>query len=738
MAERYTETSRRIIFFARYEARQHGSGTISPEHLLLGLLREGRELFESLVPYCEELSPESLRSALEERLVREERIPKNSELVLSDKVKEIFTYAIEQSERYGNGSVGPRDILFALTSSSDNLASEILMEHGLTSDLLSEIFGRNTKGDDGEKPLGLNQYLVDLTVRAAEGRLDPLIGRTEEVERIIEIICRRSKSNAILIGDAGVGKTAIIEGIAQKIVRGDVPVFLAQKKILSLDLSALVAGTKYRGQFEERLKGIIEELSDDPNAIVFIDEIHTLIGAGSAEGTLDAANILKPALARKDFQCIGATTPAEYRKTIEKDRALERRFQPIRIDAPSEDEAVRIIAGLAPRYEKFHGVKYSDEALIASVKLTARYLPERFLPDKAIDAIDEAGARGRLGKSGTLISPTEIENVIARWTGIPVESIRDDESEKLLDMEKILRKRVVAQERALSVLARAIRRSRAGLGDLNRPVGSFLFLGPTGVGKTEAAKALAEFLFESPKSTIRFDMSEFAEKHSVAKLIGSPPGYVGYEEGGRLTEELRKRPYSVVLFDEIEKSHPDVWNILLQIFDEGCITDANGVSADCRNSIFIMTSNIGSKQSLKGSGLGFHSDSSEDSSTVETRVMAELRRAMSPELLARIDEIVVFEELSGDALLLILDNQIEQLAGKLAEKDLSLRVSARAKSFIINASCADKTRGAREIRNVLRRLVEDGISEKLLSTKSRNGGSILVDLKSDKLSFKLV
>jgi len=737
MPERYTETSKRVIFFARYEARQHGSGIITPEHLLLGLLRESRELFDSLGAYCDDISPESLRAQIEDRLVKEERIPKNSELVVSEEVKTIFAEALQESDKSGDGSVGPRDILIALAGSDGNIASEILRDSGVTPELLAEVFGR-TKGnaeESGEN--GSSQFLTDLTQQAAEGRLDPLIGRSEEVERVIEIICRRSKNNAILIGEAGVGKTAVVEGIAQKISRGDVPQFLEGKKILSLDLSALVAGTKYRGQFEERLKGIVADLKNDSSAIVFIDEIHTLVGAGSAEGTLDAANILKPALARKEFQCIGATTPAEFRRTIEKDRALERRFQPIRIDAPSEDEAIRIVAGLAPRYEKFHSVKFTDEALISSVTLTNRYLPERFQPDKAIDAIDEAGSRAKLGKTSQVVGRQEIEQVVARWTGIPIDSLRDDESEKLLSMEKTLGQRVIAQKNAISALSRAIKRSRSGISDPNRPVGSFLFLGPTGVGKTELAKALAEFLFGTEKALLRFDMSEFTEKHSVSKLIGSPPGYVGYDEGGRLTEQLRKRPYSVVLFDEIEKSHPDVWNILLQVFDDGTITDANGVTADCRNAIFIMTSNIGAREAKRTSGLGFQSDSQGSSNHRNERILAELRQTMSPELLGRIDETVIFDALEDEDLLHILDEQLERLTLRLVDKGVLLKVSAKAKSFILNTSCLDRTKGAREIKGTIRRLLEDEISGLLLSRKSPSEINVSVDKSSERLVFKI-
>jgi ATP-dependent Clp protease ATP-binding subunit ClpC len=738
MSERYTETSRRVIFFARYEARQHGSTSIEPEHLFLGLLRESRDLFETLSRHQSEISPEFLRSQIEERMVFEERTPRNSDLVMSDEVADIFSAAIEESDRNGDGSVGPIEILLALASSTDNLASEILRQNGLNASMLSRAFGRNTGEDSKGVGIPMSQFLVDLSIQASEGKLDPLIGRDDEVERIVEVICRRTKNNVILIGEAGVGKTAIVEGIAQKIARGDVPAFLLKKKLMTLDLPAMVAGTKYRGQFEERLKTVVAELKNNPDAIVFIDEIHTLVGAGSAEGSLDAANILKPALARKEIQCIGATTPAEFRKSIEKDRALERRFQPIRLDAPGEDEAIRIVAGLAPRYEKFHSVKFTDDALISSVKLTNRYLPDRFLPDKAIDAIDEAGARAKLGKSGKTIGRKEIEDVVARWTGIPLDSIQGEERERLLSMEKVLGERVIAQEKAISVLSKALRRSRAGIGDPDRPVGSFLFLGPTGVGKTEAAKGLAQFLFGSEKALIRFDMSEFVEKHSVAKLIGSPPGYVGFEEGGRLTEQLRRRPYSVVLFDEIEKSHPDVWNVLLQIFDEGTVTDANGVVADCRNAVFIMTSNIGARDLGKGVPLGFHRDSSDSSRKDDERVLVELRKIMSPELLGRIDEMVVFTSLDEDSLMEILSAQIQKLAERIEKQGFVLKISGKAKSFILNTSCIDGSKGAREIKGTLRRLIEDPLAELLLSPKASSVKSISIDLKGGRLFFKAI
>src|SRR5229473_1254121 len=594
--ERYTEKARRVIFFARYEASQYGSPYIETEHLLLGLMREDKALANRFLR--QQGSIESIRKEIEARITIRERISTSVEVPLSAECKRILNMAAEEAERLGHKHVGTEHLLLGILREEKCFGSEILMERGLRLSTLREELARTS----GEKTAAarpketslLAEFSRDLTQAAGEGSLDPLVGRENEVERVIQILCRRTKNNPVLIGEPGVGKTAIVEGLAQRIADGDVPPFLADKRILSLDLSLIVAGTKYRGQFEERLKTIMKELMESQNSIVFIDELHTLVGAGSAEGSLDAANILKPALSRGEIQCIGATTPGEYRKSVEKDRSLERRFQSVKVPAPDEEEAVLVIQGVRERYEKFHAVSYTDEALRYSVYLSNRYIPDRFLPDKAIDLIDEAGARVKLRQATvpeevgevqkrvkfithrmeTAIATREdIEEVVSRWTGIGVTSIKEDEQQKLLRIEPELHKRVISQDKAITALARAIRRSRAGLKSPLRPVGCFFFLGPTGVGKTEVARRLAEFLFGSEKSLVRFDMSEFMEKHSVSKLIGAPPGYVGYEEGGQLTERVRRTPYSVILLDEIEKAHPDVFNILLQVFEDGQLTD---------------------------------------------------------------------------------------------------------------------------------------------------------------------
>ena len=562
-----------------------------------------------------------------------------------------------------------------------------------------------------------------------KNQLDPLVGRDYELERVQQVLCRRTKNNAVLIGEPGVGKTAIVEGLAQKIVYGDVPHFLADKRILALDISLIVAGTKYRGQFEERLKAIMKELTDNPNIIVFIDELHTLVGAGSAEGSLDAANILKPALSRGEIRCIGATTPAEYRKYIEKDRSLERRFQAIKVDPPSERETIEILMGIKDRYETFHHVEYTREAIEAAVYQSSRYITDRFLPDKAIDLVDEAGARAKLREAGyseefgeinksirvaveqmesavsakdfdkaqfyreqeevarenlqfvrekfdvrssarrVVVAKADIDEVVSKWTGVPLSSINQDEGDKLLRMEQELHRRVISQEKAISAVSRAIRRSRAGLKNPNRPVGSFMFLGPTGVGKTELARALAQFLFGSENALIRFDMSEYMEKHSVSKLIGSPPGYVGHEEGGQLTEKVKRNPYSVVLLDEIEKAHPDIFNILLQVFEDGHLTDGLGNRVNFKNAIVIMTSNIGARFIQKKASMGFQSaDASELQKSVQDMVLGEVKRTFNPEFINRIDELIVFEALSDDDLRQILALLVEQLNANLTDR----------------------------------------------------------------------
>jgi len=701
MFERYTERSRRVIFFARYEALQYGSQVIAPEHILLGLMREDKTLSARFFPFRHALTVDSIRRDVEERIVLRDRIPQSSELHLSAATKQILFYANDESRQLKNRHIGPEHLLLGIVREEKSVAAEILFGYGLRLPDVREELSRQSgipgvlsAGKESAKAPGLAEFTRDLTLEASEGRLDPLVGREPEMERIIEILCRRTKNNPVLIGESGVGKTAIVEGLAQRIVDKNVPTFLENKRILSLDLSLVVAGTKYRGQFEERLKKIMSELKENSENIVFIDELHTLVGAGSAEGTLDAANILKPALSRGDIQCIGATTPSEFRKTIEKDRALERRFQAVRIEPPTEKEAIEIIQGIVERYEAFHQLRYSQDALVAAVTQSNRYIADRFLPDKAIDVLDEAGARAKLryqhenrgepswketvenwkrtaANEDQLISyelrsledsffavevtKDDVDEVIARWTGVPVMSVKQKEAEKLLAIESALHKRIVSQRPAISALARAIRRSRAGLKNPSRPVGSFLFLGPTGVGKTEVARSIAEFLFGSERSLIRFDMSEFMEKHSVSKFIGSPPGYVGHEEGGQLTEKLRRSPYAVVLFDEVEKAHPDLFNVLLQVFEDGVLTDALGQVVDCKHAIFIMTSNLGARTIQKRSSLGFQANSLTSRARIEDEVMSKVKQTFQPEFINRLDEIIIFDELTDEDLLQIVD-----------------------------------------------------------------------------------
>src|SRR6187200_2842965 len=695
MFERYTERARRVIFFARYEASQFGSTTIETEHLLLGLIREDKNLTNRFLRNSSSI--ESIRKEIEGRTTIREKVSTSIDLPLSNECKRILAYAAEEAERLNHRHIGTEHLLLGILREEKCVAAEILQERGLRLNSIREelsraVVDRQTVAKPKETPL-LSEFSRDLTQAAMDGVLDPLVGRDAEIDRVIQILCRRTKNNPVLIGDPGVGKTAIVEGLAQRIVDGEVPSFLADKRILVLDLSLIVAGTKYRGQFEERLKTIMKELVDNPNTVVFIDELHTLVGAGSAEGSLDAANILKPALSRGEIQCIGATTPAEYRKSIEKDRSLERRFQAVKVPPPSESDAIKIMYGIKERYEKFHAVAYTDEAIETSVFASSRFIPDRFLPDKAIDLIDEAGARVKLRQttlpsevadiqkrikfivhrmenaianqefekarfysdeerkerenlrqlrfkynlddtSTGIVTKDDIEDVVARWTGVPMTSIKEEEITKLLRIEEELHKRIISQEKAISALARAIRRSRAGLKGSQRPAGSFLFLGPTGVGKTEVARALSAFLFGSEKSLVRFDMSEFMEKHSVSKLIGSPPGYVGYEEGGQLTERVKRNPYSIILLDEIEKAHPDIYNILLQVFEDGQLTDGLGNQVDFKNTIIIMTSNLGARFLEKRGHLGFSAPATEGvPSKIEDMVRSEVKRAFNPEFL---------------------------------------------------------------------------------------------------------
>ena len=757
MFERYTEKARRVIFFARYEASQFGAPAIEPEHLLLGLMREDKTLTARFLARAQ-ASLEAIRKEIEGRAPLREKISTSVELPLAPETKRVLAYAHEESDRLQHRHIGTEHLLLGLLREERSMAAEILYERGLrlaaVRDEVARATGSDPRGAQKKDTPHLAEFSRDLTDDAANDKLDPLIGREGEIERVIQILCRRTKNNPVLIGEPGVGKTAIVEGLAQRIVRGEVPSFLENKRILSLDLSLIVAGTKYRGQFEERLKQIMRELIENPQYIVFIDELHTLVGAGSAEGSLDAANILKPALSRGEIQCVGATTPAEFRKSIEKDRSLERRFQAVKVPPPSEEEAVQIIDGVRERYEAFHQVRYAPDAIEAAVYQSNRYIPDRFLPDKAIDVIDEAGARVKLrarregfgeltrgrqadergrpagyltsGLTSAPLPPDEdllvsaavtkddIEEVIARWTGIPVTSLKEEESQKLLRIEVELHRRVIAQRPAISALARSIRRSRAGLKNPQRPVGSFLFLGPTGVGKTEIARSLAEFLFGSERSMIRFDMSEFMEKHSVSKLIGSPPGYVGHEEGGQLTERIRRSPYSVLLFDEIEKAHPDIFNVLLQVFEDGILTDALGNTVDFKNAIIIMTSNIGARFIQKRGALGFQATAADTREKLEEMVMSAVRQTFNPEFINRLDEIIIFDQLGDDELLEIVGLQVELMNRVLRRRGFEVRLTGDARRWLVRKTCSDRTYGARPLRRALQKYVEDPLSEALI------------------------
>ena len=800
MFERYTEKARRVIFFARYEASQYGSPYIETEHLLLGLMREDKALANRFLR--SHGSIESIRKEIEQRITIRERISTSVEVPLSQESKRILNFATEEAERIGHKHVGTEHLLLGILREEKCFGAEILQERGLRlsalRDELARSAGEKTSSARPKETSLLAEFSRDLTQAALEGQLDPLVGRESEVERVIQILCRRTKNNPVLIGEPGVGKTAIVEGLAQRISDSDVPPFLADKRILSLDLSLIVAGTKYRGQFEERLKTIMKELMESQNSIVFIDELHTLVGAGSAEGSLDAANILKPALSRGEIQCIGATTPGEYRKSVEKDRSLERRFQAVKVGAPSEDDAIKVLEGVRDRYEKFHAVAYTDEALRYSVYLSSRYIPDRFLPDKAIDLVDEAGARVKLRQAMLpdevaevqkrvkfithrmetaianhefekarfyseeerkekenlrlvrerlnlddtntgVVTRDDIEEVVARWTGVTVTAIKEDEQQKLLRIEQELHKRVISQDKAITALARAIRRSRAGLKAPGRPVGCFLFLGPTGVGKTEVARRLAEFLFGTEKSLVRFDMSEYMEKHSVSKLIGAPPGYVGYEEGGQLTERIRRTPYSVILLDEIEKAHPDVYNILLQVFEDGQLTDGLGNTVDFRNTILIMTSNLGARHLQKRSTLGFQSAAEEGTTkSLDEMVMGEVKRVFIPEFLNRLDEIILFNSLADEDLLHIIDLLAGQINDTLIHRQVQIILTPEARQWVLDKTCADRSYGARPLRRALQKYLEDPLSEALIQGELQRPATLEVYVSSDGLGFRPV
>ncbi len=778
MFEKYTEKARRVIFFARYEASQFGSPRIETEHLLLGLIREDTSLTSRFLPGPDS-SLQDLRKEIEGRTLVREKVSTSVDLPFSEESKRALRSAAEEAEKLAHRHIGTEHLLLGLLGEERSVAAEILRERGLRPGAVREELLRSGAERQApprpREPLTLTEFSRDLTAAAEGDRLDPLIGREAEIERVVQILCRRTKNNPVLIGEPGVGKTAIVEGLAARIASGRVPGELRGKRILALDLSLVVAGTKYRGQFEERMKIILKELAENRDFIVFVDEVHTLMGAGSAEGSLDAANILKPALSRGEIQCIGSTTPREYARSIEKDRSLERRFQSVRVAPPSEEETIGILRGIRGKYESFHGLAYTEEALAAAVYLSSRYISDRFLPDKAIDVIDEAGARVKLRAASprTEAPPAEappaeappaeapageelrilheswqirtvpppevtrgdIEQVVARWTGIPVSAIREEEGARLLGMEEELHRRIISQDRAIGALSRAIRRSRAGLKSPGRPVGSFLFLGPTGVGKTETARSLAAFLFGTESALVRLDMSEYMEKHSVSRLIGSPPGYVGHEEGGQLTERIKRNPYSVLLLDEIEKAHPDVSNILLQVFEDGRLTDSRGTTVDFKNTLIIMTSNIGARLLEKGGAVGFRPGDESSPGSTEDRIHAEVRRVFNPEFLNRIDEILFFDPLGDDDLEKIVDLLIGRTNEALSRQGLSIALRPEARSWIVRQTCRDRTYGARPLGRAIRKHIEDPLAEAIIRGRIRPGSALEIVLGDDALLY---
>jgi len=813
MFRKFTQRARNIVIHAQEEARELGHPAIGTEHILLGLLREGEGVgARALINLGIDLA--NVREEVK-RIIGQEEIKREEaagDLPITPRVKKVFNLAFEEARLQGVNYVGTEHLLLALIREEEGLASQVLLSMGVKLESLREqvllLLGAESSslmeheapeslaasvpGPKGRKARSktptLDAYSRDLTKDAAEGRLDPVIGREEEIERVVQILSRRTKNNPVLIGDPGVGKTAIVEGLAHLIFENKVPEPLSHKRVIALDLSSMIAGTKYRGEFEDRLTKIVSEIKGAGDVIVFIDELHTLVGAGAAEGAIDAANILKPSLARGEFQCVGATTLNEYRKYIEKDAALERRFQPIQVEEPSVEESIEILKGLRDRYEAHHGVKINDEALSAAARLSNRYITDRFLPDKAIDLIDEAASRVRLAtyvlpadvkerearlsevsqekeeainaqeyeKAARLrdeeqqlkeqiekerrewlskrsveagqVGEEEIAVIISKWTGIPVSKIALEEGERLLHLEEVLHKRVVGQTEAVKSVARAVRRARAGLKNPKRPIGSFIFLGPTGVGKTELARALAEAMFASEDSVIRLDMSEYMEKHSVARMIGSPPGYVGYDEGGQLTEKVRRKPYSVILLDEIEKAHPDVYNILLQVLEDGRMTDGQGRTVDFRNTIIIMTSNVGAETLFQSKKLGFQraADEAEDYAQMKARVMEQMKHTFRPEFLNRIDEIIVFQSLTEEELQQIIDLLLEDLSQRIIDNGYILEITRAAKELIMKEGY-EPAYGARPLKRAIQKLVEDSVSEEILKKTVSPGDTILVD-----------
>jgi len=797
--EKFSERARKVLTLAQEEAQRFNHNYIGTEHILLGLVREGEGVAARVLGNLGvELS--KVRAAVEFIIGRGER-PGSGEIGLTPRAKRVIELALDEARRLNHSYIGTEHLLLGLLREGEGVAAGVLESLGVNLErvraevnrTLSQSAAQGAQGArSATRTTTLDQLGIDLTAASRAGKLDPIIGRHREIERVIQILSRRTKNNPVLIGEAGVGKTAIVEGLAHRIVAGEVPETLQGKRIVTLDVGSLVAGTKYRGEFEERLKKVIEEIKGAGNCILFIDEMHTIVGAGAAEGAVDAASILKPSLARGELRCIGATTLDEYRKYVERDAALERRFQPVLVEEPTVEGTLDILRGIKSRYEEHHRLLISDEALIAAATLAARYIPDRFLPDKAIDIVDESSSRVRIKRGAIpitikevkralesvrqdketaiaaqqyeyaaelrdrelqllektqrmqqdwqaeqsqekpVVTEEDISEVISMWTGIPVVRIAKDESTRLLQMEEVLHRRIIGQDEAIVIVAKAVRRARAGLKDPRRPIGSFIFLGPTGVGKTELVRALAEFMFGSEDALIRLDMSEFMERHTVARLVGAPPGYVGYDEGGQLTETVRRKSYCAILFDEIEKAHPDVFNILLQIFDDGHLTDAKGRRVDFRNSIVVMTSNIGAELIRKESTLGFVSHSDEGKvqqlayERMKDKLLGELKKTFRPEFLNRIDGVVVFHSLSKEHIRQIVDLMLGKVAQQLQEKGVKLQVTDAAKD-LLGEKGYDQTFGARPLRRVIQNLVEDQLSEMLLRGEFSAGDTVLLD-----------
>jgi ATP-dependent Clp protease ATP-binding subunit ClpC len=801
MFEKFTERGRKVIIYAREEAEKRQNDYLGTEHLLLGLLREEDSLPMVILKKMG-LSAEELRMEVERNLPTGSNILTFGDIPFTPRAKKVLELAVEEARLLGHSYIGSEHLLIGLIREEAGIAGKILRSLGanllgvrqLAINLSIRKMQAGTKEKKTHTP-ALDEFGRDITQMAREGKLDPVVGREKEIERVLQILVRRVKNNPVVIGESGVGKTAIVEGLAQSIVAEEIPENLMNKRIVSLDLGALIAGTKYRGQFEERLKLVMKEIVQTKNVILFIDELHTLVGAGAAEGSIDASNMLKPALSRGEIQCIGATTPDEYRKHIEKDGAFERRFQPIYLQPPSLDESIQILHGLKTRYEVHHKIKVNDDAVKACVIMSDRYISERYLPDKAIDVMDETGARIKLKrytmppelrelekelkrlnkeknlyvklhdfdkgasvkseedrirklyeslskkwrenqqKDTPLVQEDDVAYTVSKITGIPLSKIEEKESEKLLRLEDELHKRIVAQDEAVQAIAKAIRRSRAGLKARSRPIGSFFFLGPTGVGKTELAKALTEFLFNDENALIKIDMSEYMERFNVSRLTGAPPGYVGYEEGGQMTETVRRRPYSVVLFDEIEKAHPDVFNILLQILDEGVITDNLGRKVDFKNTVIIMTSNVGTKFIDNATPLGFQQESSQNSyRKIKDAVLDELKNKFNPEFLNRIDETIVFHQLEKVHLQEIVHLLIMELNKQLLDRDLAIELSDEVVDWLIEKNY-QPSYGARPMRRAIQRHIEDPLSEEILKGKIENVKKVRVVLKNDEPHF---